>query len=344
MNQVLPTTIAGSLPKPRWLSTTDQLWAGWLHEGEALEEAKRDAVRLAVVDQEEAGIDVICDGEQTRQHFVTTFIEGLDGVDAEHRATVRIRQRYDASVPRVVGAVTRTRPVYVEDARFLRSLTERPIKWQLPGPMTMVDTLEDEHYGDRQELAMVFASILNEEARELEAAGVDVIQFDEPAFNVFMDQVGGWGIEALERASEGLAAVTAVHICYGYGVKANVDWKATLGEEWRQYEQTFPVLAQSTIDQVSIEVAGSKVPLELLELLGEKVVLAGAIDVASEKVETPEEVAATIRAVLEHAPAHRVHPCTNCGMVPLARGLARAKMSALAAGTAIVRLELGKHT
>jgi 5-methyltetrahydropteroyltriglutamate--homocysteine methyltransferase len=341
MNRPLSTAIAGSLPKPGWLSTTDKLWAGWLQEGESLEEAKRDAVRLAVADQEEADIDVICDGEQTRQHFVTTFIEGLDGVDAEHRATVRIRQRYDASVPRVVGAVTRTRPVYVEDARFLRSLTEKPIKWQLPGPMTMVDTLEDDHYGDRQELAMVFASILNEEARELEAAGVDVIQFDEPAFNVFMDQVGGWGIEALERASEGLVAETAVHICYGYGVKANIDWKATLGEEWRQYEQTFPVLAQSSIDQVSIEVAGSKVPLELLELLGEKLVLAGVIDVATERVETPEEVAATVRAVLEHVPDDRVHPCTNCGMVPLPRGVARAKMSALAAGTAIVRHELG---
>jgi 5-methyltetrahydropteroyltriglutamate--homocysteine methyltransferase len=342
MSQMLPTTIAGSLPKPGWLSTTDQLWAGGLHEGEGLEEAKRDAVRLAVADQEEAGIDVVCDGEQTRQHFVTTFIEGLDGVDAEHRATVRIRQRYDASVPRVVGEVSRTRPVYVEDARFLRSLTERPIKWQLPGPMTMVDTLEDDHYGDRQELAMIFASILNEEARELEAAGVDVIQFDEPAFNVFMDQVGGWGIEALERAIEGLTAETAVHICYGYGVKANIDWKATLGEEWRQYEQTFPVLAQSSIDQVSIEVAGSKVPLELLELLGEKVVLAGVIDVATERVETPEEVAATIRSVLDHVPVDRVHPCTNCGMVPLPREVARAKMSALAAGTAIVRQELGE--
>lgn len=344
MSKMLPTTIAGSLPKPGWLSTHDQLWAGWLHDGEALEEAKRDAVRLAVADQEEAGIDVICDGEQTRQHFVTTFIEGLDGVDAEHRATVRIRQRYEASVPRVIGPVSRTRPVYVEDARFLRSLTDRPIKWQLPGPMTMVDTLEDDHYGDRQELAMVFASILNEEARELEAAGVDLIQFDEPAFNVFMDLVGGWGIEALERSCSGLTAKTAVHICYGYGVKANIDWKATLGQEWRQYERTFPVLAQSTIDQVSIEVANSKVPLELLDLLDNKVILAGAIDVASERVETPEQVAATIRAVLQHAPADRVHPCTNCGMVPLPRGVARAKMGALAAGAAIVRRELGEGT
>lgn len=333
----LSTMIAGSLPKPRWLSTDDQLWAGWLHDGDALTEAKRDAVRLAVADQLSAGLDVICDGEQTRQHFVTTFIEGLDGVDAEHRATVRIRQRYEASVPRVIGEVSRSSPVYLDDARFLRTLTERPIKWQLPGPMTMVDTLEDDHYGDRQELAMAFAAILNEEAMDLERAGVDVIQFDEPAFNVFMDQVGGWGIEALERATAGLSATTAVHICYGYGVKANIDWKASLGSEWRQYEQTFPVLAESSIDQVSIEVAGSRVPLELLGLLGDKGVLAGVIDVATHRVETAGEVAATIAAVVEHVDVERVFPCTNCGMVPLPRAVANAKMSALAAGTALVR-------
>lgn len=333
----MSTMIAGSLPKPRWLSTDEQLWAGWLQEGEALAEAKRDAVRLAVADQLAAGLDVICDGEQTRQHFVTTFIEGLDGVDAEHRATVRIRQRYDASVPRVVGEVARSRPVYVDDARYLRTLTDRPIKWQLPGPMTMVDTLEDDHYGDRQELAMAFAAILNEEAKDLERVGVDVIQFDEPAFNVFMDQVGGWGIEALERAASGLAATTAVHICYGYGVKANIDWKASLGSEWRQYEQTFPVLASSTIDQVSLEVAGSRVPLELLDLLGGKGVLAGVIDVATHRVETADEVASTLTAVIEHVDVARVFPCTNCGMVPLPRDVANAKMQALAAGTALAR-------
>lgn len=337
MTHLLPTTIAGSLPKPGWLSTRDQLWAGWLHEGETLEEAKRDAVRLAVDDQEKAGLDIICDGEQTRRHFVTTFIERLEGVDAVNRATVQIRRRYDASVPRVVGAVARAEPVYLEDAKFLRSLTERPIKWQLPGPMTMVDTLEDDHYGDRPQLARIFAGILNEEARDLERVGVDVIQFDEPAFNVFMDEVAGWGIEALEMAVEGLGVTTAVHICYGYGVKANIDWKQGLGGEWRQYEQTFPLLADSSIDQVSLEVANSHVPLELLELLGDKDIMAGVIDVATDIVETPEEVAGTIESVLEHIPAEQVRPCTNCGMVPLTRRVARAKMSALADGAALVR-------
>jgi 5-methyltetrahydropteroyltriglutamate--homocysteine methyltransferase len=329
------TTIAGSLPKPRWLATPDRLWAGWLHEGEALAEAKRDAMRLAVADQEQAGVDIVSDGEQTRRHFVTTFIEGLDGVDAENRATVRIRQRYDASVPRVVGEVSRNGGVFVDDARFLRSISDKQIKAQLPGPMTMVDTLQDDHYGDREELAMVFAGILNEEARDLDAAGVDVIQFDEPAFNVFLDDVATWGIEALEKAAAGLGATTAVHICYGYGVKANIDWKSGLGPEWRQYEKTFPVLAESSIDQVSLEIAGSRVPLEVLDLLGDKQVQAGVIDVATERVETPDEVAATIASVAEHVDAGRIFPSTNCGMVPLTREVAVAKMDVLARGAAL---------
>jgi 5-methyltetrahydropteroyltriglutamate--homocysteine methyltransferase len=336
----LPTTIAGSLPKPHWLSSPDQLWAGWLLEGEYLEEAKRDAVRLVVAAQEQAGLDIVCDGEQTRQHFVTTFIEGLEGVDAENRATVVIRQRYEASVPRVVGPVRRSKPVYVEDARFLRSLTDRPVKYQLPGPMTMVDTLSDEHYGSREELAMIFAAILNEEAKALEGVGVDFIQFDEPAFNVYLDEVAGWGINALEMAADGLEVTTGVHICYGYGVKANIDWKQSLGNEWRQYEKTFPVLATSSIDQVSLEVAGSNVPLELLELLGDKDVLAGVIDVATTDVETPEQVVETIERVLSHVDSGRVYPCTNCGMVPLPRKVAMGKMDALAAGTELARKHL----
>jgi len=332
----LATTIAGSLPKPSWLASRDQLWAGWALDGDELAEAKRDAVRVAVAEQERAGLDIVSDGEQTRQHFVTTFIEGLEGVDAVNRATVRIRQRYDASVPRVVGQVTRKDGVFVDDARFLRSITDHRIKTQVPGPMTMVDTLQDDHYGDRETLAMVFAGILNEEAKEMEAAGVDLIQFDEPAFNVFLEDVPGWGIEALERAVEGVTATPAVHICYGYGVKANIDWKRGLGPEWRQYERTFPVLAASSIDQVSLEIAGSRVPLEVLDLLGDKSVQAGVIDVATDVVESAEDVAATIEAVTAHMPLDRIFPSTNCGMVPLSRQVARAKMAALAAGAALL--------
>jgi 5-methyltetrahydropteroyltriglutamate--homocysteine methyltransferase len=339
-NQLLRTTIAGSLPKPSWLAEPEALWAAWKLEGPALVEAQRDAVCLALRDQEQAGIDIVTDGEQTRRHFVTTFIEGLEGVDFEHKRTVRIRNRYDAAVPVVVGPVARRHPIYVDDAAFLRAQTSRPVKYTLPGPMTMVDTLHDAHYGSREKLAWAFAEILNAEARAIAAAGVDVIQFDEPAFNVYFDEVRDWGVAALERAAEGVDCTTAVHICYGYGIKANIDWKQTLGGEWRQYEQTFPRLAASSIDQVSLECAHSHVPLELIGLLQGKDVLVGAIDVASRDVETPEEVAATIRAALRHVPAARLLPCTNCGMVPLPRDVARGKLRALGAGTALVRREL----
>ena len=340
MPRLLTTTIAGSLPKPSWLAEPLALWAPWKLDGEALAAAKRDAVRLVLFDQEHAGIDIVTDGEQTRRHFVTTFIEGLDGVDFANKKTVRIRNRYDAEVPMVVGPVARRHPIYVDDARFLRGETDRRVKYTLPGPMTMVDTLYDGHYRSRAKLAWAFAEILNEEARAIEATGVDVIQFDEPAFNVYFDEVRDWGIAALERAAEGLRCTTAVHICYGYGIKANNDWKKTLGSEWRQYEQTFPLLAASRIAQVSLECANSHVPIDLIGLLAGKDVLVGAIDVASDTVETPEDVAATLRAALKFVPAERLHPCTNCGMVPLSREVARAKLRALAAGAALVRLEL----
>jgi 5-methyltetrahydropteroyltriglutamate--homocysteine methyltransferase len=339
---LLQTTIAGSLPKPSWLSPPNQLWAPWLLEGERLAEGKRDAVRLAVIDQEHAGIDIVSDGEQTRRHFVTTFIENLDGVDFEHKRKVRIRNRYDADVPVVVGPVARRRPVYVEDAGFLRGLSKRKVKYTLPGPMTMVDTLYDEHYRSREKLAWAFAEILNQEALAIEAAGVDVIQFDEPAFNVYFDEVREWGMATLERAARGLRCATAVHICYGYGIKANIDWKRTLGAEWRQYEQTFPLLARSTIRQVSLECANSHVPLDLIALLDGKDVLVGVIDVATDRVETPDEVAATIRGALRFVPADRLYPCTNCGMVPLSRHVARAKLAALGAGATLARAGLAR--
>ena len=335
------TTIAGSLPKPAWLAPPKQLWAPWLLDGALLEEGRRDAVRLALADQESAGIDIVTDGEQTRRHFVTTFIECLEGVDFQHKRTVRIRNRYDADVPVVVGPVVRSRPVFVDDMRFLRAQTQKPVKFTLPGPMTMVDTLYDNHYRSREKLAREFAAILNREARELESAGANVIQFDEPAFNVYIDEVKAWGIEVLEAAAAGLKCPTAVHICYGYGIKANIDWKKTLGSQWRQYEQTFPLLANSKIGQVSLECANSKVPLDLLALLKGKDVLVGAIDVATEEIETPAQVAAVIRGAMKFVPPEKLYPCTNCGMVPLPRPVALGKLKALAAGAAIVRGELG---
>jgi 5-methyltetrahydropteroyltriglutamate--homocysteine methyltransferase len=340
MTKLLQTTIAGSLPKPAWLAAPNELWAPWRLDGDALTDGKRDAVRLILADQEQADIDIVTDGEQTRRHFVTTFLEGLEGVDFEHRRSVRIRNRYDADVPVVVGPVARPHPVFVDDARFLRAATRRQVKFTLPGPMTMVDTLYDAHYKSREKLAWAFAEILNDEARAIEAVGVDVIQFDEPAFNVYFDEVRDWGVKTLERAAQGLACKTAVHICYGYGIKANIDWKKTLGSEWRQYEETFPLLARSVIRQVSLECANSRVPIELIGLLEGKDVLVGAIDVATDRVETLDDVAKTIRAALKYVPADRLYPCTNCGMVPLAREVARGKLRALGAGAALVRTEL----
>jgi len=340
MTRLLPTSTAGSLPKPSWLAEPEVLWSPWKLEGEALIAGKQDALRVSLQEQQHAGIDIVSDGEQSRQHFVTTFIEHLNGVDFEKRETVKIRDRYEASVPSVVGPVSRQKPVFVEDAKFLRSQTDQPIKWALPGPMTMVDTLFDGHYKSREKLAWEFAKILNEEAKELEAAGVDIIQFDEPAFNVFFDEVNEWGIATLERAIAGLKCETAIHICYGYGIKANTDWKNTLGSEWRQYEEAFPKLQQSNIDIVSLECHNSHVPMELIELIRGKKVMVGAIDVASNTIETPEEVAETLRKALQFVDADKLYPCTNCGMAPLSREVARGKLQALSAGAAIVRKEL----
>ena len=341
---MLETTIAGSLPKPFWLAEPKRLWAPWAQQGAALDEAKRDATLLILKEQEDAGIDIVTDGEQSRQHFVHGFLEQVEGIDFARRVAMGIRNnRYTAEVPTVTGPLRRKRPVHRTEAALARAHTRRKLKFTLPGPMTIVDTVADAHYGDRVQMAMRFAELLNEEARELAALGVDVIQFDEPAFNVYMDEVKEWGIAALEKAREGLSCKTAVHICYGYGIKANIEWKASLGGEWRQYEEIFPALAASTIDQVSLECINSHVPLSLVGLLKGKDVLLGAIDVASEHVETPEEVAATLRRALDFVPAEKLQACTNCGMAPLDRGLAYAKLQALGAGAALLRQELQRR-
>jgi 5-methyltetrahydropteroyltriglutamate--homocysteine methyltransferase len=340
---MLDATIAGSLPKPAWLATPNALWAPWRLEGAALEEGKRDAVRLVLRDQEEAGIDIVTDGEQTRRHFVWGFVEKLDGVDFSNMVTIGIRaDRYKADVPTVTAPLRRRGPIHSDEIRFLRGETKRRVKFTIPGPMTIADTIHDAHYGSRERLGMALAGLINEEARELAALGVDMIQLDEPAFNVYMDEVRDWGVAALDRAVEGLACQTAVHICYGYGIKANTDWKKTLGGEWRQYELTFPLLAASRIGGVSLECANSRVPMALIGLLGSKDVLVGAIDVASDRVETPGEVAAVIREAMKHAAPERIFPCTNCGMVPLDREVARAKLRALGAGADLVRGDLSQ--
>jgi 5-methyltetrahydropteroyltriglutamate--homocysteine methyltransferase len=336
------TTIAGSLPKPGWLAETEKLWAPWRLAGDALAAGKRDATLLAIKLQEDAGIDIVTDGEQARQHFVHGFLERVDGIDFDHKVEMGIRDnRYKAMVPVVTAPLRLKGRVHDMEAQTARAHTARKLKFTLPGPMTIADTIADRHYGDRTKMAFAFADLLNQEASALERDGVDVIQFDEPAFNVFLDQVEGWGIEALHRAIAGLACKTAVHICYGYGIKANVDWKGSLGGEWRQYETIFPVLAKSRIDQVSLECRNSKVPLELLALLKGKDILVGVIDVATDTVETPEDVAATIEAAMKFVPRERIVACTNCGMAPMRRDIAEAKLKALGEGARLARQRFG---
>jgi 5-methyltetrahydropteroyltriglutamate--homocysteine methyltransferase len=338
---IFPTTVAGSLPKPSWLAEPDRLWAPWRLSGNDLAAAKRDATLLAIRLQEDAGIDIVSDGEQSRQHFVHGFLESVEGIDFAHKVEMGIRaDRYKALVPQVVGELRLKGRVHAAEAQLARAHTTRKLKITMPGPMTIVDTIADRHYGDRVKMAMAFAGLLNEEAHALEKDGVDVIQFDEPAFNVYMQEVSDWGIAALHRAIDGLSCTTAVHICYGYGIQANIDWKASLGSEWRQYESIFPALAKSRIDEVSVECRNSKVPLRLLALLDGKTIQVGVIDVASDAVETAEDVAATIAEVVEFVPKERVVVGTNCGMAPMRRDIAFAKLDALGKGAALARARL----
>ena len=337
------TAIAGSLPKPAWLAETGKLWPKWQSEGAALAQAKLDATLLWIKVQEDAGLTVIGDGEMSRQHFVHGFLERVEGIDFEHKVEMGIRNdRYKAMVPQVVAPLSLKGRVHATEARFLRAHTTRQVKFTLPGPMTICDTVADRFYGDRVKMAFAFAELLNQEALALEADGVDVIQFDEPAFNVYMDEAADWGVKALERAAQGLRCKTAVHICYGYGIEANVQWKKTLGEEWRQYERVFPALAQSRIDQVSLECFHSHVPPDLMALLAGKEVMVGVIDVASDAIETPEEVADTIGTALRFVPAGKLIACTNCGLAPMRREVAEAKLAALVAGARLATERLAR--
>lgn len=332
------TAIAGSLPKPAWLSETNKLWPQWKAEGEELKQAKTDATLLWIKVQEDAGLDVIGDGEQSRQHFVHGFLEQVEGIDFDHKVKMGIRNnRYDAMVPQVVSTLKLKGRVHATEAQLLRAHTAKKIKFTLPGPMTIVDTVSDQFYGDKIKMAMVFAELLNQEALALQADGVDIIQFDEPAFNVYMKEAADWGVKALEVAARGLTCTTAVHICYGYGIKANDDWKKTLGAQWRQYEEVLPALAKSSIQQVSLECYHSHVPPHLMALLEGKDVMVGVIDVASDEIETPEQIADTIGKALEFVPKARLIPCTNCGLAPMSREIAIKKLQALGLGAALAR-------
>ena len=342
---MLRTTHAGSLPKPSWLADPQlQLFAPWVPPADRLREAQDDAVRLALLDQEEAGVDIVSDGEQRRRHYIWGFLDGLTGTDTAALGKKRTRGgRYVAEqeVARITGELTRPGPIMGPALAFAKAHTRSAVKVTLPGPMTLVDTTLDEHYrSDEESLAMRFAALLNAEARALAAAGADVIQFDEPCFNIYLDKVKAWGIRALEAAIDGVTCTTAIHICYSYGIPRVLAWKKQ-NAEWGQYAVTLPLLSEARIDQISVECAASGVDMALLAGARGKDVLLGVIDVGTEEVESPALVAERIRKALPHVDPRRLFPCTDCGLVPRTRQAARAKLRALVEGARIVRRELG---
>lgn len=336
-------TIVGSLPKPGWLAQPGELFPPWRLEGAKLEEGKEDAVRVWIAAQEKAGLDCVTDGEQRRRHYIWGFFEGLEGIDT---VTLGMRaqraQRYhrEIAAARLIGGPEYRGPIFVAALRATLAVTDRPVKVTLPGPMTIVDSLVDTIGGRSEEqLAMRFAELLNLEARALAEAGAAVVQFDEPCFNVYVDKVRDWGIAALERAAEGVAAKTGVHICYGYGTPDVKRWKSA-NRDWSHYEYTLPLLAKSSIGQVSVETAASGVDVAVIEALRGKDVLLGVVDVGSETVETAETVAERLHRALRYTDPEHLYACTDCGMLPLSRRAAEGKLRALSAGAALVNAML----
>jgi 5-methyltetrahydropteroyltriglutamate--homocysteine methyltransferase len=332
-------TIVGSLPKPGWLAAPGELFPPWRLDGASLEEGKEDAVRVWIAAQEQAGLDCVTDGEQRRRHYIWGFFQGLEGIDT---VTLGMRaqrgQRYhkEIAAARLIGGPNYRGPIFVDALRATLAITDRPVKVTLPGPMTIVDSLVDTIGGrSEQQLAMRFAELLNLEARALSEAGAAVIQFDEPCFNVYVDKVRDWGIAALERAAEGVTAKTGVHICYGYGTPDVKRWKSA-NSDWSHYETTLPLLAKSSIGQVSVETAASGVNVAVIEALRGKDVLLGVVDVGNETVETPETVAERLHQALRYTDPDHLYACTDCGMLPLSRHAAEGKLRALSAGAALV--------
>jgi 5-methyltetrahydropteroyltriglutamate--homocysteine methyltransferase len=344
MTQILQTMIVGSLPRPTWLAQPGQIYAQWHLEGDALKEGQDDAVRLAIDDQHDAGLSILTDGEQRRRHYIWGFCEGLDGIDYSNLVKIQTRgNRYGVMVDaaRVVGPLRRARPTMLSALKFLRDHTDRPVKVTLPGPMTTADTLADEYYGSRRALAMDLAALLNEEACELAENGCDIVQFDEPCFNIYLDEVEEWGISALERAAQGVQAETAVHICYGYGIAPVLHWKNN-NTDWSHYSRTLPLLRTSTISQISVECAAAGVDPSVLALARRKDLMVGMIDVGTDEIETSETIAKRIRTALQYVEPDHLFPCTDCGMAPRTRIAARGKMKALEDGAALVRAELSR--
>ena len=339
----LVTTVVGSYPQPEWLIDRGRLGDRlpprvrarelWRVPEPYLEEAQDDATRLAVRDMELAGVDVITDGEMRRESYSNRFATALEGIDLDNPGVALDRTGHENPVPRVVGPVRRARPVEVRDVEFLRSLTDRRIKITVPGPFTMTQQAQNDHYSTDRDLALAYAEAVNEELRDLKASGADVVQIDEPYMQARPEKARKYGLKALNAALNGVTGTTAVHICFGYAAIIHV----------RPEGYSFlPELAASPVKQISIETAQSKLDCAVLEKLPGKTILLGVLDLSDLAIETPEQVAARIRRALPHVPTERIIVAPDCGLKYLPRDVAFAKMQAMVAGAAIVRAEIAR--
>jgi 5-methyltetrahydropteroyltriglutamate--homocysteine methyltransferase len=339
---LLPTTVVGSYPQPDWLIDRGRLDSRlpprvrarelWRVDESLLEQAQDDATLLAIRDMERAGIDIVSDGEMRRESYSNRFATALDGVDLDDPGVAVDRTGHENPVPRVVGPIRRREPVEVRDVEFLRANTDRPIKITLPGPFTMTQQAQNDHYDDEEELALAYAAAVNEEARDLKAAGADVVQIDEPYLQARPEQARRYGLKAIDRALEGIDGDTALHICFGYGhiVKEKPAGYSFLEE-----------LNDCAVRQISVETAQPALDLSVLRGLTDKTVILGVVDLSDDApVETPEAIAARIREALEHIPADRLLIAPDCGMKYLPRSVAFAKLQAMVQGTHLVREEL----
>jgi len=340
MKKLLPTTVVGSYPQPSWLIDRDKLGSKvprlrapeiWRIEDAWLEQAQDDATLLAIRDMERAGIDIITDGEMRRESYSNRFATSLGGVDLRNPGTTVNRSGARAMVPRISGPIVRARPIEVRDVQFLRANTDRMIKITLPGPFTMAQQAQDDYYHDEEALALAYADAVNAEARDLKAAGADVIQLDEPWLQARADRAARYGVKAINRALAGIPGPTIVHLCFGYA--------AAVHDKPSGYS-FLPQLADTSAAQISIEAAQPRLDLGVLKDLAPKTVVLGVIDLGTEKVESAEEVARRIRAALEHVPAGRLVAAPDCGMKYLSRAAAFGKLQALARGASLVRGEL----
>jgi 5-methyltetrahydropteroyltriglutamate--homocysteine methyltransferase len=340
-DHLLPTTVVGSYPQPDWLIDREKLTnlppvrvranELWRVPASWLEQAQDDATVLAIRDMERAGIDIITDGEIRRESYSNRFATALSGIDLDNPASVPGRTGGSVTVPRIVGPIRRLHPVEVRDVEFLRRNTDRMIKITVPGPFTMSRQAKNEYYKDEEELVMDYAAAVNAELRDLKAAGADVIQLDEPWVQARPDEARRLAVPAINRAFEGIAGPTAVHLCFGYAYVAR---NKPSGYSF------LPELTGTIVDQISIEAAQPNLDLATLDRLGDKTVIFGVVSMGDPEPERPETVAARIRRALEHIPPERLIPAPDCGMKYIPRETAFAKLKALADGAAIVRREL----